>query len=394
MKLKFSNLTLNQRLLLLLGFFVAGMLVLHTSSVLLEKRINQEVVFPNFEAQILNGHKDTLKSLVDAEAQVLALRIKTAKTREAQIAIITAETDPIRFFTGNSGYFFTYDIHGVRLNVPINKSANGKSCLDLKDSNGFLIIQGMIDELKSGDGFLQYYFEKEGKGVQPKLSYVAMIPGTDFFVGTGVYIDDVQAERAALAEKVSAQSQHYLYYMAGLFVAILVITLIVALLLSKSITNLVRNVAGSLLSSAGQVAMASSQLSQTSQSLAEGSSEQAASIEETSSSLEEASSMTKRNAENVNTAKELAKQTRSAADNGAADMQAMSQAMEEIKISSNDIAKIIKAIDEIAFQTTILALNAAVEAARQARPEWVLRSWPTRFAAWPSARRRRPRRRP
>jgi hypothetical protein len=62
--------------------------------------------FPNFESQILIGHKNALKSLVDAEAQVLALRIKTAKTREEQLAIITAETDLIRFFTGNSGYFF------------------------------------------------------------------------------------------------------------------------------------------------------------------------------------------------------------------------------------------------------------------------------------------------
>jgi methyl-accepting chemotaxis protein len=76
------------------------------------------------------------------------------------------------------------------------------------------------------------------------------------------------------------------------------------------------------------------------------------------------SSMTKRNAENAQKANDLAKQARQAADKGAADMQTMNAAMEALQVSSDDIAKIIKTIDEIAFQTNILALNAAVEAAR------------------------------
>jgi hemerythrin-like metal-binding protein len=113
-----------------------------------------------------------------------------------------------------------------------------------------------------------------------------------------------------------------------------------------------------------QTVLASKEISSTSQLLAEGASEQAASLEETSASLEEMSSMTKRNAENSQKANDLAQQARSAADKGVVDMQAMSAAMEAIKVSSDDIAKIIKTIDEIAFQTNILALNAAVEAAR------------------------------
>jgi len=105
-------------------------------------------------------------------------------------------------------------------------------------------------------------------------------------------------------------------------------------------------------------------VSSASQSLAERASEQAASLEETGASLEEMSSMIKRNADNSNRANELAKQARSAAETGARDMQGMSQAMKDISIASDEIAKIIKTIDEIAFQTNILALNAAVEAAR------------------------------
>jgi methyl-accepting chemotaxis protein len=100
------------------------------------------------------------------------------------------------------------------------------------------------------------------------------------------------------------------------------------------------------------------------QTLAEGASEQAASIEETSASLEEISSMTQHNAVSSEQANNLARQARIAADAGATDMQAMAAAVAAIKASSDDIAKIIKTIDEIAFQTNILALNAAVEAAR------------------------------
>ncbi|HVM60250.1 MAG TPA: bacteriohemerythrin [Verrucomicrobiae bacterium] len=108
---------------------------------------------------------------------------------------------------------------------------------------------------------------------------------------------------------------------------------------------------------------ASTEVSRASQSLAEGATEQAASLQQTSASLEEMASMTKQNADNASAAKQLAKDARTAADNGVKDMQLMVRAMEDIKVSSDDIAKILKTIDEIAFQTNLLALNAAVEAA-------------------------------
>jgi methyl-accepting chemotaxis protein len=143
-----------------------------------------------------------------------------------------------------------------------------------------------------------------------------------------------------------------------------ILAVVVATLITGSLAKILRRSALSLNEGAEQVVSAATQVSSSSQSLAEGASEQAASLEETSSSLEELSSMTKRNAENSQKANDLAKQARTSADKGVGDMQAMSSAMEAIKVSSDDIAKIIKTIDEIAFQTNILALNAAVEAAR------------------------------
>jgi methyl-accepting chemotaxis protein len=121
-----------------------------------------------------------------------------------------------------------------------------------------------------------------------------------------------------------------------------------------------RNLAGV----SDQARNTSEQLSAGSQSTAEGASHQAAALEETSAALEELSSTTRVNAGHAQEANKLATEARHAAESGAGNMEQMNQAMREIQAASGSIAKIIKTIDEIAFQTNILALNAAVEAAR------------------------------
>ena len=143
-----------------------------------------------------------------------------------------------------------------------------------------------------------------------------------------------------------------------------VVGVLLAFFLTRSITKPIKAVAEALSAGAEQTASAAGQVSSASQSLAEGASEQAASLEETSSSLEEMASMTRRNAENAGKVKDLGSQARHAGDQGVHDMAKMTAAMQAIKASSDEVAKIIKTIDEIAFQTNILALNAAVEAAR------------------------------
>ena len=127
-----------------------------------------------------------------------------------------------------------------------------------------------------------------------------------------------------------------------------------------------------------EVSGAAREFSISSHTTAEGASEQAASLEETSASLEEISAMTKRNSDNAASSKALSQQARDSAANGLqriselgntltavkGAVREMESAVSEMQSSSQEIAKIIRTIDEIAFQTNLLALNAAVEAAR------------------------------
>ena len=138
----------------------------------------------------------------------------------------------------------------------------------------------------------------------------------------------------------------------------------VILFVVRHINASLRKAINELSEGAGQVASAASQISSSSQSLAQGASEQAASLEETSSSSEEINSMARKNAENSNSANVLVVQSQQKFVQTNQSLESMVTAMGDIKASSDKVAKIIKVIDEIAFQTNILALNAAVEAAR------------------------------
>lgn len=123
-------------------------------------------------------------------------------------------------------------------------------------------------------------------------------------------------------------------------------------------------VIGNIQEASQRVSTAAQQTAASGETLSQGASEQAAALEETSATMEELSSMTSLNAENARQTDTLSRDAHLAANNGAKEIRSMGQAMDDIKMASEGIAKIIKTIDAIAFQTNLLALNAAVEAAR------------------------------
>jgi methyl-accepting chemotaxis protein/methyl-accepting chemotaxis protein-1 (serine sensor receptor) len=137
-----------------------------------------------------------------------------------------------------------------------------------------------------------------------------------------------------------------------------------AVWITRSTASQLRHVAHEMLEGSRQVAAAAGQVASASQSLAQGTSEQAATLEETSSSAAEITAITRKNAENTRSANGLMAQAAGIVGDANHNLEEMICSMTEINSSSEKISKIIRVIDEIAFQTNILALNAAVEAAR------------------------------
>jgi methyl-accepting chemotaxis protein len=121
---------------------------------------------------------------------------------------------------------------------------------------------------------------------------------------------------------------------------------------------------GNIYNTVDEVAAGANQVATGSQELSQGATEQASSVEQLTASIAEIASQTKLNAQNAAQASTLAKSMRESATSGNKEMGEMLTSMQEINESSRNISKIIKVIDDIAFQTNILALNAAVEAAR------------------------------
>jgi methyl-accepting chemotaxis protein len=135
-------------------------------------------------------------------------------------------------------------------------------------------------------------------------------------------------------------------------------------LLTRNLSRTLARTAKVLDETATQVASSSGQLASASNSQAQSASEQAATLEETSASCHEIGSMARRSAEHAVSMNSAMAQSLKASDTGIQTLETMMSAMNEVSAANQKMSKIIKVIDEIAFQTNILALNAAVEAAR------------------------------
>ena len=258
-----------------------------------------------------------------------------------------------RYQGGN--YVWINDLHPTMLMHPAKPEMEGQDLSSFRDPNGVALFVEAVRVAKAqGEGQIRYMWPKPGgKEPLPKVSYVKLYPAWGWIVGTGIYVDDVEAA---------------LRHSRNIVLLVTFFDLLGAVLLSyfmaRSLSAPVRRATAELTQFTQESTVAVSHISNASQSIAAGMTEQAASLEETSASLSELTAHTQKSYDSARRIEGVVNRVRVVIEEGTRQMEQMNSAIHQIGSSAQEVRKIVKTIEEIAFQTNILALNAAVEAAR------------------------------
>ncbi|HOV12964.1 MAG TPA: Cache 3/Cache 2 fusion domain-containing protein [Spirochaetota bacterium] len=311
---------------------------------------------PVFSA-IINGNTYFGRAFVVTEWYVTAYKpildnarnvIGVIYTGVKELNIQKIREDLLKIKLGRTGYFYVMDSKG---NLIVYPSIEGKNLYETQDKNGYYFVKDIISKK---EGKITYWWQNEGESrPREKLIVFKYLPETDWIICGGIYFDE-------LYEDVNNFRNLFLLI---LLVSIVIISGIV-ILISNSIAGPINKNSKELSFASDNLESASYQVSSSSQELSSGSSELASSIEEITSSLEELQSVIESNTKNINQSEIMMRDTTEGAIKVTDKMSDLQIALSEINENSKKIVKIIKVIDDIAFQTNILALNAAVEAAR------------------------------
>jgi methyl-accepting chemotaxis protein len=222
--------------ILLVSFSVGTGVTYH----LLVKRISDMGVNQSTDI-MLKDYKNELKDVVDMMAATLAASVEGINDENEIYRTFKHLIQDARFFPDKSGYIFIYKIGGTVFVLPPKQELEGKNIIDLKDAKGTPLIKKLDEAAQAGGGYVEYLWDKPKKGVQPKLSYVRMLPGNRYWLGTGIYIDDIQQKKEAILAATDSLTSSFLktLYLA-LGAAAVFLALPLTWLLIRSIVKPVR----------------------------------------------------------------------------------------------------------------------------------------------------------
>jgi len=196
-----------------------------------------------YEKSAYAAHEEELKTIMNIVGDIAESIYKTQKANgvsDDKIKEAIFETlGAMRFFDDNSGYIFGYNADGVLVLQPINRSLEGVSRMDAKDSNGVYYAREMVETGKSGGGLVKYVYPKEKGGKPlPKFSYTILFKPYNFVFGTGVYVDNVEAKIATLKQNTDKRTASQVnYFLATSFILILLCIVITMFFIKKTVST-------------------------------------------------------------------------------------------------------------------------------------------------------------
>lgn len=379
-------------------------------------------------AVMLEDQKAKLQVATHSVALAVGHAIEGIDDPQQKIEMVRKLVDDIRFESDQSGYYFVYE-NTINVALPPAKAKQGKDLGDLKDKNGIYFVKELMDQAGKGGGFVQYVFPKPPANQDaPKLGYAEMIPGTKMWIGTGVYIDNIDTYIKAMGTEMNGQVRTSLVTMATssgvVFAVIISIILLIAFgivrplnrvveslkdiaqgegdltrrlevnskdeigelgagfnLFIEKLQGIIKGVVGNSAQVEGashNLAKVARDMSENARNSSERSTAVAAATEEMTTNLnnvaaamEESSTntaMVASAAEEMNaTINEIAgnaEQARVISEQAVRKAEVASSKMTELGQAAQAINKVTEVITEISEQTNLLALNATIEAAR------------------------------
>ncbi len=421
-----KKLTIKHRMYLILILIVLMFGVMVYFSMANSNKI-RDLALVNTGAVMLEGQKGKLKLAVESLAVAIGKSVENISDHDERVEKIRKELDDIRYEEDKSGYFFVYQ-ETKNIAYPVAKEKEGKDFYEVKDKNGVYVIRELYKQAKAGGGYVTYIWPKPGTGDAPKLSYSVWIPGTKFWIGTGVYIDNIDTQKAALSNEIGGRAKSMLMGMIGIsgiiFVIIIALVVLIVVGISRGLWQMIENVKDiaqgegdltkrlkiksgdelgelakwfntfldklqdiirQLAKESAGVGQASTQLSEIAEvmtkSIQETSSQAdrvAQSTEEMSGTLRSVAAAMDESSNNANivasaseemnsTIGEIssnAEKTRAISEDAANKTIEAGEKMESLNEAARSIGQITETITDISNQTNLLALNATIEAAR------------------------------
>lgn len=398
-----------------------------TQVMMTEKKAKIQVASHAIAAALSEANKIQVASHSMAVALAEAVKKSGASTPGEVAELVRAMVAPTRFEDDQSGYFFIYQ-GTVNVAFPVKPETQGQDLADLKDKNGVYVIRELAQKAKEGGGFVEYVWPKPGGGDTPKLSYAEMIPGLNMWVGTGIYIDNIEKTSSAIRADINQAAGKKIMQMlvvSGIIAsAIALMSFFIAMGISSGLKHLIRNFrdvaegegdltkriavsskdelgelgdifniflgnlqemikkitgnslavndsADSLTSLSGQMNERARDTSMVANNVAAGAEEMTTNLNAVAAAMEQSSTNTAMVAsaaeEMTATITEIAANAdRASTMTHEAVQQSLkaTQRMAELGVAAAAIGKVTETINDISDQTNLLALNATIEAAR------------------------------